>query len=107
MEIQRLPVLRDNYVFLLVDRPSAAAAVVDPAVAEPVIAALEAQQLQLSVVLQTHHHHDHIGGTQSFSVVGLGLRFGLQLPTVLASPSKPTVCMQVMNGGCLNARFTS
>ena len=63
MEIQRLPVLRDNYVFLLVDRPSAAAAVVDPAVAEPVIAALEAQQLQLSVVLQTHHHHDHIGGT--------------------------------------------
>lgn len=63
MEIQRLPVLRDNYVFVLVDRAAAAAAVVDPAVAEPVIAALEAQQLQLSVVLQTHHHNDHIGGT--------------------------------------------
>ena len=63
MEIQRLPVLRDNYVFVLVDRAAAAAAVVDPAVAKPVIAALEAQQLQLSVVLQTHHHSDHIGGT--------------------------------------------
>ena len=63
MEIQRLPVLRDNYVFVLVDRACGQAAVVDPAVAEPVMAALEAQQLQLTVVLQTHHHHDHIGGT--------------------------------------------
>ncbi|NBQ37164.1 MAG: hydroxyacylglutathione hydrolase, partial [Synechococcus sp.] len=51
VEIQRLPVLRDNYVFVLVDPDAAAAAVVDPAVAEPVIAALEAQQLRLSVVL--------------------------------------------------------
>jgi len=63
VEIQRLPVLRDNYVFVLVDRACGQAAVVDPAVAEPVMAALEAQQLQLTVVLQTHHHHDHIGGT--------------------------------------------
>ena len=51
MEIQRLPVLRDNYVFVLVDRACGQAAVVDPAVAEPVIAALEEQQLQLSVML--------------------------------------------------------
>jgi len=63
VEIQRLPVLRDNYVFVLVDRRCGQAAVVDPAVAEPVMAALEAQQLQLTVVLQTHHHSDHIGGT--------------------------------------------
>ncbi|MEL0340315.1 MAG: hydroxyacylglutathione hydrolase, partial [Synechococcus sp.] len=46
VEIQRLPVLRDNYVFVLVDRACGQAAVVDPAVAEPVMAALEAQQLQ-------------------------------------------------------------
>ena len=63
MEILRLPVLRDNYVFALVNRAEATAAVVDPAVAAPVIALLEQQALSLQVVLQTHHHHDHIGGT--------------------------------------------
>ena len=40
MEIQRLPVLRDNYVFVLVDRAAAAAAVVDPAVANKPISPL-------------------------------------------------------------------
>ena len=35
----------------------------DPAVAEPVIAWLEERHLEPVAVLQTHHHHDHIGGT--------------------------------------------
>jgi hydroxyacylglutathione hydrolase len=38
--------------------------VVDPAVAEPVISWLEQRGLELSAILHTHHHHDHIGGTQ-------------------------------------------
>lgn len=63
LEIVRLPVLRDNYVFLLVDRAGQRAAVVDPAVAAPVIAWLVAADCALAVVLQTHHHSDHIGGT--------------------------------------------
>jgi hydroxyacylglutathione hydrolase len=63
LEIVRLPVLRDNYVFVLVDRAGQRAAVVDPAVAAPVIEWLEAAGCSLTVVLQTHHHSDHIGGT--------------------------------------------
>ena len=63
VEIVRLPVLRDNYVFLLIDPAGSRAAVVDPAVAEPVAALLQHRGLELTVVLQTHHHHDHIGGT--------------------------------------------
>jgi glyoxylase-like metal-dependent hydrolase (beta-lactamase superfamily II) len=43
--------------------PGGAAAVVDPAVAAPVIAWLEARDLHLAAILHTHHHHDHIGGT--------------------------------------------
>jgi hydroxyacylglutathione hydrolase len=39
------------------------AVVVDPAVAEPVISWLEQRGLELSAILHTHHHHDHIGGT--------------------------------------------
>ncbi|MFW6731073.1 MAG: hydroxyacylglutathione hydrolase [Synechococcus sp.] len=63
LEIVRLPVLRDNYVFVLADRDGGQAAVVDPAVAAPVIDWLEAAGCELTVVLQTHHHSDHIGGT--------------------------------------------
>jgi hydroxyacylglutathione hydrolase len=61
LPVQRIPVLRDNYVFVL--QRAGRAVVVDPAVAEPVIAELERQGLELVAILQTHHHSDHIGGT--------------------------------------------
>ncbi|MFM2081098.1 MAG: hydroxyacylglutathione hydrolase [Cyanobacteriota bacterium] len=63
LRVSLIPVLNDNYVFVLHGGAPGAAAVVDPAVAEPVIAWLEQRGLELSAVLQTHHHHDHIGGT--------------------------------------------
>ena len=60
--VSLIPVLSDNYVFVLHGGGSGAA-VVDPAVAEPVIAWLEERGLELEAILHTHHHHDHIGGT--------------------------------------------
>ena len=56
-----IPVLQDNYVMVL--QRGSRAAVVDPAVAEPVRRALEARGLELEAILHTHHHSDHIGGT--------------------------------------------
>ncbi|MFM7315220.1 MAG: hydroxyacylglutathione hydrolase [Cyanobium sp.] len=61
LQITALPVLLDNYVFVLVR--GGEAAVVDPAVAAPVRDWLEQRGLALVAVLQTHHHSDHIGGT--------------------------------------------
>ena len=61
LAIETVPVLNDNYVYLL--SRDGQAVVVDPAIAAPVIARLEQRQLELVAVLQTHHHHDHIGGT--------------------------------------------
>lgn len=61
LKVELLPVLRDNYLFVLHD--GRRAAVVDPAVAEPAIAWLKQRDLELVAVLQTHHHSDHIGGT--------------------------------------------
>jgi hydroxyacylglutathione hydrolase len=58
-----IPVLNDNYVFVLHGGPGGQAVVVDPAVAEPVQAWLEQRGLELVAILHTHHHHDHIGGT--------------------------------------------
>ena len=62
-QVSLIPVLSDNYVFVLHSDGPGPAVVVDPAVAEPVIAWLEQRGLELAAVLQTHHHHDHIGGT--------------------------------------------
>ena len=62
-QVSLIPVLSDNYVFVLHGDGPGPAVVVDPAVAEPVIAWLEQRGLELAAVLQTHHHHDHIGGT--------------------------------------------
>jgi hydroxyacylglutathione hydrolase len=64
MEIKRLPVLTDNYVFVLFDPQQKVAAVVDPAVAEPVLDYLAEVDAQLIAIFNTHHHFDHVGGNQ-------------------------------------------
>ncbi|WP_310487131.1 hydroxyacylglutathione hydrolase [Chamaesiphon sp. VAR_69_metabat_338] len=64
MEIIRIPVLSDNYIFLMLDLERKIAAVVDPAEAAPVLAELARQQVQLVAIFNTHHHGDHVGGNQ-------------------------------------------
>lgn len=59
-EVLLIPAFNDNYIWLLVR--DGRAAVVDPGDATPVIARLEALQLQLETILVTHHHADHQGG---------------------------------------------
>lgn len=62
LEIIQLPVLNDNYIYLLHDADSGETAAVDPAVAGPVLDFLQAKGWQLSYILNTHHHGDHVGG---------------------------------------------
>lgn len=64
MEIKRIPVLSDNYVFVLWEPQQKIAAVVDPAVAKPVIEYLQSIDAKLIAILNTHHHSDHVGGNQ-------------------------------------------
>ncbi|NJK99080.1 MAG: hydroxyacylglutathione hydrolase [Spirulinaceae cyanobacterium RM2_2_10] len=64
MDIERLPVLTDNYIFLLIDREAKIAAVVDPAVATPVQQRLAALGCELIAIFNTHHHSDHVGGNR-------------------------------------------
>ena len=58
-----VPILKDNYAWLLKDSETGATAIVDPADAAPVIAALEAAGGRLDLILLTHHHADHTAGT--------------------------------------------
>lgn len=62
LDIRQIPVLRDNYVYLVHDAATGACAAVDPAVAEPVLEMLAETGWRLTHILNTHHHHDHVGG---------------------------------------------
>ena len=97
LTVYRVPCLSDNYSWLLVDAATGTTAVVDPAEADPVAAAIEAQLRwkkrrgggggdrtsaidrqstqhsspppcfpfsggRLDLILNTHHHGDHVGG---------------------------------------------
>lgn len=62
LEVHRVPVLHDNYVWLAHEATSGMTAAVDPAVVEPVLAALTEKNWTLTHILNTHHHNDHTGG---------------------------------------------
>ena len=63
-----IPILQDNYAWLLRDEESGCRAIVDPAEVEPVVAAIDAAIAKeggtIDMILLTHHHGDHIAGTE-------------------------------------------
>lgn len=62
LEIVRIPVLSDNYVWLAHERESGETMVVDPAVAAPALEAAAARGWRISQIWNTHWHPDHTGG---------------------------------------------
>ncbi|MDQ8756991.1 hydroxyacylglutathione hydrolase [Sphingosinicella sp. LHD-64] len=62
LEIARIPALSDNYIWLAHDPDSAETAVIDPAVADPVLAEAAKRGWQITQIWNTHWHPDHIGG---------------------------------------------
>jgi hydroxyacylglutathione hydrolase len=64
MEIAAVPVLTDNYAWLIHNEESGETAVVDPSVADPVLEATAARGWRLTQILNTHWHPDHTGGNQ-------------------------------------------
>jgi hydroxyacylglutathione hydrolase len=76
LRVAPVPAFRDNYMWVIHNDLSAA--VVDPGDARPVLDFLSAQNLQLTAILNTHHHADHVGGNaallRQFSVPVYGPR---------------------------------
>ncbi len=82
LEIVRIPVLSDNYVWLMREPQSGSVGVVDPAVAGPVLAEADKRGWKITHILNTHHHGDHVGGNREIkeatgcTIVGTGPRQG-------------------------------
>lgn len=64
MKIVQIPLLRDNYGYLLICQRTNTAGVVDPSEAEPVLRRVEQEKVALTAILNTHHHRDHTGGNE-------------------------------------------
>ena len=62
LQVFQLPVLQDNYIYIIRDINTKKTAVVDPALAEPVNSFLKEKNWTLDFIFSTHHHWDHTGG---------------------------------------------
>ena len=76
-EIVVIPCLTDNFAFLLHDRATGATAVIDVPEADPIRLELARRGWRLTDILLTHHHADHIQGTEDLKAAlpdGTGVR---------------------------------
>lgn len=62
LEIRQIPLLTDNYSYLVREPETGSVGVVDPAEAAPVMTALDRLGWKLTHIINTHHHGDHVGG---------------------------------------------
>lgn len=61
IKVTLIPILSDNYAFLL-EADNGQTAIVDPGEAAPIIEALESRDIKPDMILITHHHYDHMDG---------------------------------------------
>ncbi|MDD4946505.1 MAG: hydroxyacylglutathione hydrolase [Gallionella sp.] len=66
-KITAIPAFQDNYIWAI--HNDRHAVVVDPGDAVPVLQFLASQHLELTGILCTHRHHDHIGGISKLRAV--------------------------------------
>lgn len=71
IDFEPIALLRDNYAYLLVERETRRAVVVDPSEGKQVLDVLRAREVELEAVWCTHHHPDHVGGVDEI-VAALG-----------------------------------
>jgi hydroxyacylglutathione hydrolase len=62
LSVFSVPMLSDNYAWILREDTSGTVAFIDPADSDAAIAAIEAMGGRLDVILITHHHDDHVAG---------------------------------------------
>jgi hydroxyacylglutathione hydrolase len=99
LDVVRIPVLSDNYIWLVHEPASARTMVVDPAVAEPVLAAAEARGWRITDIWNTHWHPDHTGGNAAIKAACQGAGGGCTITGPAAEADRiPTLDVLVKGG---------
>ena len=62
MKVITIPILSDNYSYLIIDKDNKSCSAVDPAGPKEIIPFLEKEKLNLKNILNTHYHSDHTAG---------------------------------------------
>mgnify|MGYP000008052146 CR=1 FL=1 len=95
--IQAVPALVDNYIWLIHSVDSNEVLIVDPGDATPVINAITEQGLTPVAILITHYHYDHVDGIEDLveryqlPVYGPANAFIPKLSTVLSATNQLSV----------------
>ena len=95
-EVLAVPVLRDNFVYLVCR--DGEAILIDAGEAKPIFRALDENDLRLQKLLITHTHHDHVGGCRAIQD-RLGVQStspGLEPGTI---PMLGTICESISTPG--------
>lgn len=94
VEIIRIPVLSDNYIWLVHEGVSGETMVVDPAVAEPVLVEAEKRGWSITQIWNTHWHGDHIGGNAEIKAAT-----GCKISGPAAEAAKIPTLDKLLSGG--------
>ena len=60
LKVVPIPILNDNYIWTIIHDKKTV--VIDPGLSDPVLNYHQKNNFELTAILITHHHHDHIGG---------------------------------------------
>jgi len=66
MRVATIPVLEDNFSYILIDEETKAAAAIDPVEPHKVLIQAEKEGINVTSILTTHHHSDHAGDNEEF-----------------------------------------
>ena len=91
---QVVPMLDDNYAYIIMDPATHAAAAVDPSDADAVLAAAEAMDARITHVLTTNGHWDHAGGNKRMREA-----LGRDLVIVGSKEDNVSLCSARQGGG--------
>lgn len=85
LSVAVIPVLKDNYSYLLIDEVTRSCLIVDPPEVSPVVEEIERRGLKPKAIWLTHHHQDHIAG-----VPGLAAKFP-GIPVICSERDRPRI----------------